>query len=91
MFSDLFWSFGLVSKVLILYWGIIFENEFIGKFNIDSFKNNIILNKCNSLDEIFEIFNDIISSNKDNQKLSNIIEETNQLLLIIPFWEKKLY
>ena len=68
----------------------IFENEFIGKFNIDSFKNNNILNKCNSLDEIFEIFNDIISSNKDNQKLSNIIEETNQLLLIIPFLRKEI-
>ena len=68
----------------------IFENEFIGKFNIDSFKNNNILNKCNSLDEIFEIFNDIISSNKDNQKLSDIIEETNQLLLIIPFLRKEI-
>ena len=68
----------------------IFENEFIGKFNIDSFKSNYIFNKCNSLDEIFEIFNDIISSNKDNQKLSNIIEETNQLLLIIPFLRKEI-
>ena len=68
----------------------IFENEFIGKFDIDSFKNNNILNKCNSIDEIFEIFNDIISSNKENQKLSNIIEETNQLLLIIPFLRKEI-
>ena len=68
----------------------IFENEFIGKFDIDSFKNNNILNKCNSIDEIFEIFNDIISSNKENQKLSNIIEETNQLILIIPFLRKEI-
>ena len=68
----------------------IFENEFIGKFNIDSFKSNNILNKFNSLDEIFEMFNDIISSNKDNQKLSNIIEETNQLILIIPFLRKEI-
>ena len=68
----------------------IFENEFIGKFNVDSFRSNNILNKCSSIDEIFEIFNDIINSNNDNQKPSNIIEETNQLILSIPFLRKEI-
>ena len=68
----------------------IFENEFIGKFNVDSFRSNNILNKCSSIDEIFEIFNDIINSNNDNQKPSNIIEETNQLILSIPFLKKEI-
>ena len=75
------------EKEQIIIKGLNKENkkEYLKNFNLNEIKKNIFIFDFNSLDEIIEIFKDIIENNKKINKFNKIIIKNESIILIIPF------